>query len=201
MPPYADGENNFSDDDLDDLPFNALAELEYNAIQSTQAAYANSQSLAQPTAQPSRTVAPSSDYGDEFDDEDLDDAVVVDESRSTPASIPSLVQHVPRPPRPQYAPISQHRPSQFGNNASLNNRSGPGMPPFQPAIRADSLPVAQRGVLPRFSQGSQPLPAIGNTAELLRQLEEAILPQSLFPFNFANGQLVATEEQTTRAEP
>ena len=73
MAGFADGENNFSDDDLDDLPTNALQELENYAIQYTQ------------ETQSRLKAPPSSDYGDEFDDEDLDDAVVVDEAKSARA--------------------------------------------------------------------------------------------------------------------
>lgn len=80
MAGHADAESNFSDDDLDDLPPNALQELENNAIRLTQAA----------NTQGRREVPPSSDYGDDFDDEDLDDAVVIDEARSAPAIVPAL---------------------------------------------------------------------------------------------------------------
>jgi hypothetical protein len=80
MAGHADREDNFSDDDLDDLPPNALAELEHNAVRLTQAARAHSQ----------REALPSSDYGEDFDDEDLDDAVVIDEARSAPAIVPAL---------------------------------------------------------------------------------------------------------------
>lgn len=72
-------EDTFSDwGELENLPVDTLAELENNAIQFTQA------------QQPARPVAPSSDYGDDFDDEDLDDNVVIDESRSTPAINPTF---------------------------------------------------------------------------------------------------------------
>lgn len=68
-----DGDELFSDDDLDDLPPNALEELEENAIRQTQ-----HQTQATLIVGP----RPSSNYGDEFDDDDLDDAVVIDETRS-----------------------------------------------------------------------------------------------------------------------
>jgi len=182
MPQYADGENNFSDDDLDDLPLNALAELENNAIESTQAAFANSQLLVPPLAPPNQIAAPSSDYGDDFDDEDFDDAVVIDESRSTAAILPSLGQHDTRPSRPQYNPLSQHNTPRYGSNASasLNNRSRPNVPQFQPPIRNNALPLPQERLPPRFSEGSQPTPALDNPAELFRQLEEAITSHSKF---------------------
>jgi hypothetical protein len=81
MAGHDDGESNYDNDDLDDLPSDALIELENNAIQFTQAQRVK--------------AAPSSDYGDDFEDEDLDDAVVIDESRSTPAIVPTLRQTVP----------------------------------------------------------------------------------------------------------
>ncbi|CAD6448649.1 682f48f5-55cb-4af9-b9bc-b85d7091a730 [Sclerotinia trifoliorum] len=78
MAPHEDGENNFSDDDfLNDIPADALEELENNAIAFTQAQI---------------KAPPSSDYGEELDDDDLDDAVVIDEARSVPAVAP----YVPR---------------------------------------------------------------------------------------------------------
>ena len=180
MPSYADGENNFSDDDLDDLPLNALTELENNAIQSTQAACTSTQPIAQPSGQTNRANAPSSDYGDDFDDEDLDDAVVVDESRSTPAIIPSLAQHISRPPRSQYAPRTQHGSTQPQSHDSLNNRARPSVPLFQPPTRTNNPPQSQRGVSPNLSQGSQLFPALDNPAELLRQFEEVIASSPLF---------------------
>lgn len=65
MAGHHDGEDFFSDDDLDTLPQNAFDELEQTAIRQTQA----TQLIKGP---------PSSNYGDEFDDEDLDDAEVFD---------------------------------------------------------------------------------------------------------------------------
>jgi hypothetical protein len=76
-----DGDELFSDDDLDDLPPNALEELEKSAIRQTQ-----HQTQATVIVEP----RPSSDYGDEFDDDDLDDAVVIDETGGVPNRFPSL---------------------------------------------------------------------------------------------------------------
>ncbi|CAG8973689.1 hypothetical protein HYALB_00006959 [Hymenoscyphus albidus] len=79
-----DEEDYFSDDVdvLNGLGNDYLTELENNAIQFTQ-------------AQARTKVAPSSDYGDGIDDEDFDDAVVIDESRSIPAITSALQRNVP----------------------------------------------------------------------------------------------------------
>ncbi|KAG9243376.1 DNA repair protein-like protein Rad26 [Calycina marina] len=172
MSPYADGENNFSDDDLDLLQLDDLAELENNAIQFTQVALALTQAAAYPVQPPSRAPAPSSDYGDDFDDEDLDDAVVIDESRSTPAIVPNLAQHISRPTsRSVYAPVSQQGQSQYGSNTSLNNRPRPNIPLFQPSIQTGALPIPQR-LSSRHSQASQSDTASYYPTDLIRELEE-----------------------------
>ena len=112
MARFADGENNFSDDDLDELPANALQELENNAIQFTQA-----------VTQVRLNAPTSSNYGDEFDDEDLDDAVVIDEARSAPAANP--IFH--RGPPSEVTQREQFRQQRYGapNNPHLGNRSRP----------------------------------------------------------------------------
>jgi hypothetical protein len=84
MAGHDDGDYSFSDDDLDALPQNAFDELEHNAIQQTQA----SQFVKAP---------PSSDYGDDFDDDELDDAEVHDAAnalrpRGGPAQTAQTVQ-------------------------------------------------------------------------------------------------------------
>lgn len=76
-----DGDSYFSDSELDDLPHNALDELENNAILYTQHQTQATQLI---------TVPPSSDYGDGFDDEDLDDAVVFDEAQVVPDRLLAL---------------------------------------------------------------------------------------------------------------
>lgn len=128
MAGYVHGENNFSDDDLDELPLNTLAELEHNAIQFTQAA--NTQAPLKPAPAPASAAPPSSDYGDDFEDEDLDDAVVVDESRSTPALITTLNGNH-RGPATQREPFRQQR---YGNPSSsgLKNPQRPDVPLYLP---------------------------------------------------------------------
>jgi hypothetical protein len=76
-----DGDDFFSDSDFDDLPRNALDELENNAILHTQHQTQATQII---------NVPPSSDYGDGFDDEDLDDAVVFDEAQGVPDRLLAL---------------------------------------------------------------------------------------------------------------
>jgi len=76
-----DGDDFFSDSDFDDLPHNALDELENNAILHTQHQTQATQIINAP---------PSSDYGDGLGDEDLDDAVVFDEAQGVPDRLLAL---------------------------------------------------------------------------------------------------------------
>lgn len=150
-----DGDSFFGDDDLDALPEDALDELENNAIQFTQA------SRYQPP--------PSSDYGDEFDDEDLDDAIVVDESRSAPVtthyphrSIPgqtpqrfqhSIANHLLAQRQFPSPPAKFHQPqSDQSLRATLQHREG------------DSLQNDQRS--------AASTPAISEVEQLRRKVEE-----------------------------
>jgi hypothetical protein len=99
---YEVDEDPFDDFNLEDLPHDALDELETKAIQYTQ-------------NQPSFAAPASSDYGDDFEDEDLDDNVVIDELRSTPARNPAfqprkLPQHHRNPPRHAAPSVSQRAP-------------------------------------------------------------------------------------------
>lgn len=72
-------DEDFSDDDLDKLPQDTLIELENKAIQYTQA-----------QTQARLNAVFTSDYGDDLEDDDLKDAVVIDGSSSTQVIIPSL---------------------------------------------------------------------------------------------------------------
>lgn len=166
MAPHDEGDT-FSDwGDLEDLPDDALAELENNAIQFTQA--------QQPAQQQARAVAPSSDYGDDFDDEDLDDNVVIDESKSTPALNPTFQ---PRRPNQQYSQ------DQFPQRPAT-------ITVVKPAIERQSRPPP-----PRFDQSQKNIPhrqeptaSNRNTQsqeqdvgleDLQRQIEEVRIPESV----------------------
>lgn len=81
MAGHDEGDDFFSDDGLDNIPQNAFDELEETAIRQTQATQ-----LAQPP--PS-----SSNYGDDFDDEDLDDAEVFDAAQDAPLRGSSVLHH------------------------------------------------------------------------------------------------------------
>jgi hypothetical protein len=165
MAGYADGENNFSDDEFDHLPANALEELENNAIQFTQGCVRVN-------------AAPSSDYGDEFDDEDLDDAVVIDEARSAPAVIPTLNRGL----QSQAAQREQFRQKRYGLPSNPNpnsvNRSGPSALPTlnQPTGARESVPTDdQRHESMVTQQGS--LPESGeNVDDLQKQIQEECFP-------------------------
>jgi hypothetical protein len=169
MAGYADGENNFSDDDLDDLPVDALQELENNAIQFTQACVT--------------VKAPPSDYGDEFDDEDLDDAVVIDEAKSAPAVVPPFS----RGPQSQAPQREQFRQQRYGAPRSPNlvNRSRPNVSPTlnqpnqsQPHvsihIQQHESMVAQQGSLPESGE---------KVDDLQRQIQE-VWPVHIIPRQF-----------------
>lgn len=155
MAAHDDGESNYDDDDLDDLPTDALLELENNAIQFTQA-----QRVKAP---------PSSDYGDDFEDEDLDDAVVIDESRSTPA-FPR--QTVPGPAT-QHEQFRQQR-YVAANNSNLANRQRYNPPPkFNESSRLALAPIAQYVGEIEQGRGVQASP---NVLNLQRKVEE-VMPQ------------------------
>ncbi|TVY90902.1 hypothetical protein LAWI1_G001355 [Lachnellula willkommii] len=172
MPDHFD----FSDDELDSLPIDALVELETNAIQFTQA---HTQArYSKPAA--AVTVAPSSDYGDEIGEEDLDDAVIIDESRSTPAIIQGLQRNAPS----QAVQREQSRQQRYGTIANPqptladSQRNRPIPPPPPRFSQTNQLP--QRAHIPhhdsmRAEQGSQPSVAKENTAdEMRRQFQELL---------------------------
>lgn len=131
MPPYDDDE--FSDDEfgLNDIPDDALEELESKAIQFTQAQHPAHNS-------PVTAAAPLSDYGDDFDDDDLDDNVVIDESRSTPALNPTF----------QHRSLSQQRklPQRLASNnapshyINTERRSVPPPPLFNQSQQSTTYP-------------------------------------------------------------
>lgn len=143
-------EDDFGSDDLDldDLGNDYLTELENNAIQFTQ-------------AQARTKVVPSSDYGDGIDDEDFDDAVVIDESRSTPAISTALQRNLPgQPPREHFHQFRQQHDGlgTISNpRAQLPNRqqlaslppppqsNHPRQVPVQNAITQHDSMVAQQG--------------------------------------------------------
>lgn len=111
MAGFDDGEDPcWDDDDLDAIPGDQLAELEQNAIQFTQH-----------QTQGAFTAPPSSDYGDEFEDEELDDSVVYDESRGIPPQLQSLNTHRPGPST-QRELFRMQRYGAAGNVHEIQNR-------------------------------------------------------------------------------
>lgn len=167
MAGHGDGGELFSDDDLDDLPNDALAELESNAIRSTQA-----------FNQAAIKVPPSSDYGDDFEDEDLDDAVVIDESKSAAAVVRPLYRSNPgqnllreslhaerQDPRHQPGTnlVNRQRSSNQSLTASINSSST-----RSTSQNVDSLAV---------DQGSQP--AKGDPVETLQKQMREVPPSTV----------------------
>jgi hypothetical protein len=102
-----DGDDFFSDSDFDDLPHNALDELENNAILHTQHQTQATQII---------NVQPSSDYGDGLDDEDLDDAVVFDEAQGVPDLLLALQPASAGPATQQ----EQFRKGRYGGLGSIS---------------------------------------------------------------------------------
>jgi hypothetical protein len=163
MAGHDDGDDFFSDDGLDNLPHDALTELENNAIHFTQAQH------------PAHlTAPPSSDYGDDFEDDDLDDAVVIDESRSTPAINPGFQRSKPghtiqRDQLQQQRPV----PSSNPNIANRQGQNAPLPPRFSQVTRLHPpVPIPQHESMV-VEQGSQPSAGPDDQVESLqRQIEE-----------------------------
>ncbi|KAK4151703.1 hypothetical protein C8A00DRAFT_16920 [Chaetomidium leptoderma] len=142
--------DDFSDDDLDDLNETVLQELENNAIQFTQA-----QKLAPTQAAPPTQHNAYDAYEYDFDDDDLDDTIVIDEHAQPP----------PRPP-PQQAPPNQ--PPRHGAGLPATQRWNQHLPPSRPAYPprpqypASSRPIPQPLASQRYptgpSQRYHPLP-------------------------------------------
>jgi hypothetical protein len=182
MANYADVDHDFSDDDFNDLPTDALAELENNAIQFTQSVIPQPQAYvqAQVQAQPKPGAVPSSDYGDDFDDDDLDDAVVIDESRSTPAALASHIQNGTGPAvrKDAYQPkfgngLPLGNDSFLGNNSSLKILQRANVPFFHrhSGAPSGSIPSTNIDAMP-VRPGSQQVPLVNGAADLMRELEE-----------------------------
>lgn len=116
--------DDFSDDGFDDLPDNALQELENTAIQFTQA-----QTQIQQPSQP-REV-----FDLDFEDDDLDDTVVFDELAQHPAKPPQLPQGRVAPavtqPRQQWSatPVA-HSHTALSNRPRYPNSSQTGAAPY-----------------------------------------------------------------------
>lgn len=170
-----DDEEVFDDDDFDALPDDALVELENNAIQFTQ---------AQTQAARGKVVAPSSDYGDDIDDVDFEEDILIDEARSTPAitahlNIPGLAT--------QQEQFRQQRYATTNNSSStsqLASRTRPTPPRFTESNHSRppaAIPLNDSVVA---EHGSQPSAASDVKVESLRkQLEEVITILSLIDWS------------------
>ncbi|KAL2145439.1 hypothetical protein VTI28DRAFT_7220 [Corynascus sepedonium] len=152
--------DDFSDDGFDDLNDTVLLqELEDQAIQFTQA-----QKLAQTQAAPQ--TQPNA-FGYEFEDDDLDDTIVIDEqAQLVPRSLPQQNlpaqpprhpavagsrrwnQHLPPsrpsyPPRPQYGPNSRPAPQSLPSQRYQTSGSSQRYPPLPPDRTQQPLPQSQ----------------------------------------------------------
>ncbi|KAL2173064.1 uncharacterized protein P884DRAFT_213091 [Thermothelomyces heterothallicus CBS 202.75] len=130
----------FSDDGFDDLNDTILQELEDKAIQITQA-----QKLTQTQAAP-QPQHNALEY--EFEDDDLDDTVVIDEH----------AQLAPRPPPQQAHPVQQPRhPAGITGTQRWNQHLPPSRPSYPP--RPQYGPTARAAPQPLSSQRYQPGPS------------------------------------------
>jgi len=154
MPPPYDDDDAFDDYDLDDLPEDALDELESNAVQFTQAQHNNHNTTTSAAAE-------GSDYGDDdFGDDDLDDNVVIDESRSTPALNPTF--------QPRHSSQHNRLPSRSASIAPPTHLDRRSTPPPPPLFNQTQQPfVPQRRTSELSVHGSQG----DKLAELQRQLD------------------------------
>ncbi|POS85650.1 hypothetical protein EPUL_002776 [Erysiphe pulchra] len=109
-------DEDFSDDDLDKLPQDTFIELENKAIQYTQA-----------QTQARLNAVSTSDYGDDLEDDDLNDAVVIDRSSGTQVIIRSLHQNktnIVELQKDAGVKISQSSHRQEPNLSLRTNKSG-----------------------------------------------------------------------------
>ncbi|KAI1103815.1 hypothetical protein F4804DRAFT_308921 [Jackrogersella minutella] len=145
----------FSDDDFDALNANILQELENNAIQFTQ---------AQKKYQPSQS---QTQLFDDFEDDDLDDAVVQDELRGNSVLLPEKSAQLPSRVVPQQqawggpvpVPASHFRPQPI---ASSSRQPMPAptssRPSHQPVSRPSAIPYSQIRPPPPLPRPAPTLP-------------------------------------------
>ncbi|KAK4095926.1 hypothetical protein N658DRAFT_459540 [Parathielavia hyrcaniae] len=141
--------DDFSDDSLDDLNETVLQELENNAIQFTQARQSPSQAAQpQPRFQNAPTQHSAVEY--DFDDDDLDDTIVIDE-HAQPQRPPPHAQQ-PLPPQPRHAAA--------GGTQRWNHHLPPSRPsyPTRPQFPQPSRTIPQPVPLQRYPAPSQRYP-------------------------------------------
>ena len=162
--------DDFFDDGFDDLNDNILQELENNAIQFTQA-----QRLAQSQAPPSAPQLPTQSHAANhnsysFEDDDLDDAVVIDELAQLPLRHPAAEKGPAPPPQHRAVPSLAGQPSwnqppgaSFSSHVRYPTPSHPrpsalaaGYPSQRASVQA--LPRARHGQPPTNSQHMRPPP-------------------------------------------
>ncbi|KAK1765941.1 hypothetical protein QBC33DRAFT_453959 [Phialemonium atrogriseum] len=135
----------FLDDDFDDLNDTVLQELENHAIQATQAQRPAQSQAPAPAPQPQ-----SSGYGFGFEDDDLDDAVVIDESAQKLAG-PVVGKPLP-PQQSRMVPAIAGQPRLHQGGQPSAATSLPGRP--QPRIPPRPVPPP----LPSQRHHPRPLP-------------------------------------------
>jgi len=187
--------DDFSDDDLDTLNFNALQELENTAIQLTQAYKAYEQrSISAPAPAPAAAPAPppallgrpeiSHDFDQDFEDDDLDDAVVEvndaipAKTAFAPPPLHALANEIPAQLPSRIAPRQQQQLQQRQQQKpwrpvpdSNQHRPQPGATVSRPAAGAapatiphGSQHIPARGQAPTHSQLPRPPPPLPRPA-------------------------------------
>lgn len=163
----------FSDDGLDDLPENALLEIENQAIQFTQGQPQLTQSHPASSAGP---YAQHSDYGWE-DEDDLDTTEVVNDA-GVPVSRHLPDQSFARPrPTPQHQPLPPRRPIPPVPNPRWNPTVGPAkaIPGQAPRGHPSQLAPSQRMHPPPASGiGRQPGPSPTQPGDVLAALQQRV---------------------------
>lgn len=132
--------DDFSDDGFDDLPDNALEELEIKALQSTQV-----QTQVQQPVQ-SKTL-----FDLDFEDDDLDDTIVFDELGQHPANPPQppqgRVAPAVAPSRPQWNAPAQPQQPQHSNRSRYPDSSQAAAPAY-----GQQGPPSSNRVAPAFQR-------------------------------------------------
>lgn len=152
----------WDDDDLDAIPGDQLAELEHNAVQFTQQ-----------QAQGARPQS-SSNYGDDFEDDDLDDAIVYDGLREAPPVQLNTAQSRTFGLASQQEQFRVNRYGGSANVIALVNGSTNGN--WQPSAPSRSIPSRATTVV-RASKDVKPSSSSSNTLDidvdaLQRQVQE-----------------------------
>ncbi|OTB03873.1 hypothetical protein M426DRAFT_321357 [Hypoxylon sp. CI-4A] len=173
--------DDFSDDDFDTLNANVLQELENNAIQSTQVQKKYDQSQTQPL------------LIDDFEDDDLDDAVVEDELHGNSLLPPEKTNQLPTRVAPQQqqqwggpvpVPASRFHPQPIAAPSKQNTQI--------PMMTRPSQQPISRPQAPTYSQFRPPPPLPRPTPTIPPRYQASQAPRQNAP---SNHELAALQAQ------